>query len=161
MSVADRFLEPSRQPSAADQAGAADPHVEIADDAPQRERARPGLEVIELVVGVAAADQGAHRGADNDVGRDAVRLQRVNHADMGEAARRAAAENEPDRGPAALGRNGSGSNVDDSHLFLAYVSRRGRRLRLPSVIHDRPPGERQQAASHNMVKAPSRQPRTG
>ncbi len=46
-------------------------HVEIADDAPHRQRARPGFQRVELVGRVAAADQGAHRGADDDVGSDA------------------------------------------------------------------------------------------
>ena len=46
--------------------------------------------------GVAAADHGADRGADDDVRLDAVREQRAEHADMGKAARAAAAERKPD-----------------------------------------------------------------
>jgi hypothetical protein len=69
---------------------------------------------------VAAPDQGAHRGADDDVGRDAARLERVNDANMGKTARRAAAENESDRGPAGFGLNGGGSNVYDSHPVLDF-----------------------------------------
>ena len=77
-------------------------HVEVADDAPQCQRARPGLKRVELIGGIAAADQRAHRGADDDVGRNPVRLQRAHDADMGETARRAAAEHEPDRRPATF-----------------------------------------------------------
>ena len=94
--------------------------VEIADDAPPRQRARPVLERVELIGGVAAADQRAHRRADDDVGHDAVRLQRPHHADMGKAARRAAAEHKPDGRTAALdgdmtGVNGFACDVDSTH----------------------------------------------
>ena len=95
--VADRLFQPRRQPVAADQAGAAEPDVEIADDAAQRQRARPVFQRVELAGGVAAADQRADRGADDDVGHDAVGEQRPHDADMGKAARRAAAEHKPDR----------------------------------------------------------------
>ena len=61
-----------------------------------REAARPFLEAVELAGGIAAADHGADRGADDDVRHDAVREQRAHHADMGKAARGAAAEREPD-----------------------------------------------------------------
>ena len=51
---------------------------------------------VEPAGGVAAADHRADRGADDDVRLDAVREQRADHADMGKAARRAAAERKPD-----------------------------------------------------------------
>ncbi len=101
--VADRFLKPFRQAATADETRAADSNVEIADDAPSRQRARPVLKRIELIGGVAGADQRTHRGADNDVGRDAMRLQRAHNADMGKTTRRSAAENQSDGWSAALG----------------------------------------------------------
>ena len=108
-----------RQAAAADEARTADPDVEIAEDAAQRQRARPALQFVEFVVGVAAADQGADRGADNDVGLDAVLEQRVDNADMRKAARRAAAENKPDRGTGGRSPDERlGSNVVDRHQIL-------------------------------------------
>ena len=62
---------------------------------------RPILEDVEPACGLAAADHGADRGADDDVGLDAVGEQGAEHADMGKAARAAAAERKPDGG--ALG----------------------------------------------------------
>ena len=64
--LADRFLEACGQPAAADQAGAADSHIEITDDAPPCERARPFLQRLEFAGRVAAADHGADRRADED-----------------------------------------------------------------------------------------------
>ncbi len=69
---ADGFMQLARQPPAADEAGAAEAHVEIADDAPHGQRARPGLQRLELVGDVTAADQSAHRRADHDVGSDTL-----------------------------------------------------------------------------------------
>ena len=76
---------------------------------------RAQFSFIELIVGVAPADQGANRSADNDVGRDAMLDQRVNDPDMGKAARRPAAQNKPDQGPAGLPLKGLGSNVCNRH----------------------------------------------
>ena len=70
--VAEHLLEPRREPAAADQAGAGQADVEIAEDAAPRQLARPLVEAVELAGGVAAADHGADRGADDDVGLDAV-----------------------------------------------------------------------------------------
>ena len=56
--------------------------------------------VVELACGVAAADHRADRGADDHIRNDAVFVQDAQHADMGEAARRAAAQRKPDLGPA-------------------------------------------------------------
>src|SRR5262249_21388608 len=102
----------------------ADAHVEIADDAPHGQRARPVLQRVELIGGVTAADQCAHRGADDDVGFDAVCHQGAHDADMGKTARRAAAEHESDRRTAAFRAEGSGIkcfvwNVDAGHWTLA------------------------------------------
>ena len=132
--VADRLFEPSRQPAAADQARTADPDVEIAEDAAQRQGTRPDLQLIELAVRIATADQRAHRGADDDVGKDAVLAQGMDDADMGEAARRAAAEDEADRGPPTACRNNNGFSPDvyDTHFTLAlFPAKRPARRRAP------------------------------
>ena len=133
----------SRQPAAADQAGTADADVEIAEDAAQRQGARPDLQLIELAVRIAAADQRAHRGADDDVGNDAVLAQGVDDADMGKAARRAAAEDEADRGPPAACRNNNGFSPDCPRYSLHPRSLPGEAAcptsRLPSrPLHDQP-----------------------
>src|ERR1700733_7712548 len=91
----DRFLADGRlqaigKSAAADDSSAADPDVEVADDAPHRQRARPLLEHIELAVGVAAADQCADRGADDNVGHYATGLECTEDSDMGKAPRRSA-----------------------------------------------------------------------
>src|SRR4029079_9090 len=83
--------------SAADQTGTAQAEIEIAKNAPARQRARPFLELGELVDGIKAARHRADRGAGDDVGLDAVPDKRAQHADVGKAARGAAAEREPDR----------------------------------------------------------------
>ena len=98
--LAHRRLEFGRKLVAADQAGAVEADVEIAEDAARLQAARPFLERIEMAGGIGAADHGADRGADHDVGHDAVRQQRPDDADMGEAARGAAAERQPDHRPA-------------------------------------------------------------
>ena len=93
---AEMLLEPRRELAAADQAAAVQADVEIAEDAALGQAARPVLEHVEPARGMAAADHRADRGADDDVGLDAVREQRAQHADMGKAARAAAAERKPD-----------------------------------------------------------------
>ena len=135
--VADRLFEPSREAAAADQAGTADPDVEIAEDAAQRQGARPALQLIELAVRIATADQRAHRGADDDVGKDAVLAEGMDDADVGEAARRAAAEDEPDRWPrAAFGNNGPSPDVYDTHFTLTlFPAKRPVRRRAPVRDH--------------------------
>ena len=94
--VAEFLFQPRRELAAADQAAAGKRDVEIAEDAALGQAARPFLDDVEPAGGVAAADHGADRGADDDVGLDAVREQRAEHADMGKAARAAAAERKPD-----------------------------------------------------------------
>ena len=54
---------------------------------------------IELPRGVGAANHRADRGADHDVGDDAMGNQRPDDADMGKSARGAAAERQPDYRP--------------------------------------------------------------
>ncbi len=101
--IADRSHQTFGKMAAADQAGAGKTDVEIAQDAAHGERAPPGLHAVELVGGVAAADHGADRGADDDVRHDAVGDERAHHADMGKAARSAAAERQADDRPRAGG----------------------------------------------------------
>jgi hypothetical protein len=132
-------VKPRREPAAPDQAGAADSHVEIADDPPPGQRARPFLERIEFAGGATAADQCANRGADNDIGINAGGFECVDDADMRKAACRSAAENQADQRLAAIdpdriaidgfcfngiGSNGSGINcwrfnLDNTPLILA------------------------------------------
>lgn len=84
---------------AANEAGTGQADIEVAEHTAYAERARPFLQIVELFGGIAAADHGADRGADDHVRHDAVLLERAHDADMSEAARRAAAERKPDRRP--------------------------------------------------------------
>ena len=128
--VAELLFEPRRELAAADQAAAGQADVEIAEDAALGQAARPFLDDVEPAGGLAAADHGADRGADDDVGLDAVREQRADHADMGKAARAAAAERKPD---------GRAHRLCAGALRL-LLRRRGRRFvrgsdpRKPSVL---------------------------
>ena len=58
--------------------------------------ARPFLQRVEMAGGIGAADHGADRGADDDIRHDAMGQQGPDDADMGEAARRAAAQRQSD-----------------------------------------------------------------
>jgi hypothetical protein len=89
---ANGFIKPVCQAIAADQTGAGKAHIEIAENAALGELARPVLQCIELAGGVAPADHGADRGSDNDIGHDIAGEQCAKYADVGKAARRAAAE---------------------------------------------------------------------
>ena len=82
--------------AAANEAGSGQADIEMAQHAAHGQRARPGFQAVELIGGIAAADHGADRGADNDVGHDAMREQGTHDADMGKAARGAAAERQTD-----------------------------------------------------------------
>ena len=81
---------------AADQSRPAERKVEIAEHTPQIEEAAPFLQVVELSGRIEAADNGADRSAGDHVGYNAMRDQGAQHADMGEAACRAAAQNKSD-----------------------------------------------------------------
>lgn len=118
-----------------DQAGTADADVEVAEDAAERQVARPELQLLELAVRIAAADQRPHRGADDDVGNDTVLAQRVDDADMGKAARCAATEDETDCGPRpACRNNGLSPDFHDTHftLILFPAKRPAQHVALPS-----------------------------
>ena len=84
--------------AAADQAGAGQADVEIAEDAAHGEGARPAFQIVHFLGGIAAADHGTDRCADDHVRHDAVREQCAHHADMGKAARGASAERQTDGG---------------------------------------------------------------
>ena len=96
---AQSFVEPRRELAAADQSAAGQADVEIAEHAALGQAAAPLLQHVEPARRMAAADHRADRGADDDVGLDAVRQQCAKHADMGKAARAAAAERKPDGRP--------------------------------------------------------------
>src|SRR6201990_924003 len=89
-------IPPLRKGAAADEAGAGEVDVEIAQHAAHVEPARPFLEVVEFVCRVAAADDGADRSADDYVRHDAVRRQGPYYANVCKAARCAAAQRQCD-----------------------------------------------------------------
>ncbi len=79
----DGGLQLRRQPVAADQSGAVEADVEIAEDIARLQAARPLLQRIELPDGIGAADHRADRGADHDTGNDAMGQQGPENSDMG------------------------------------------------------------------------------
>src|SRR5690349_6559119 len=78
--------------TAADQARARQTDIEIAEHATHRERARPDLEVIHFLCGIAAADDGADGRANDHIGNNAMRFKSTDYAYMGESASSAAAK---------------------------------------------------------------------
>src|SRR5262245_52845797 len=68
--------------AASDQAGAGQTNIEVAQHASHRERARPGLQVVHFLGGIAAADNGADGCADDHVGNDTVRFKSADHTDL-------------------------------------------------------------------------------
>ena len=98
--LSHRGLELGGELGAADQAGAVEADIEIAEDVSRLQAARPFLQRVEMPGGVGPADHGADRCADHDVGNDAVGDQGADDADMGEPARGAAAQRQPDHRPA-------------------------------------------------------------
>src|SRR3546814_8625097 len=80
----------------ADHAAGAHAKVHVGDHAQPRERARPGLQRVGLAGEVHAADDGADRSADDDVGLDAVAGEGANDAEVGPATRRPAAKGKAD-----------------------------------------------------------------
>ncbi|MNT52286.1 hypothetical protein D3C72_1893060 [compost metagenome] len=92
------FLHTLGEPHAAEQAGAADRQVEQGGDASHGQRAGKGFQFVELSGKVAAADQGADRGAGDHADFDLGLVQGSQHADMGPAARGPAAERQGDLG---------------------------------------------------------------
>src|SRR5262245_10450943 len=78
--------------AAADQAGAGQTDIEVAQHASHGERARPGLQIVHFLGGIAAADNGTDGCADDHVGNDAVRFKSADHTDVGKTAGGAAAK---------------------------------------------------------------------
>jgi hypothetical protein len=70
------------------------------------------------IIGVTAADQSADRRADDNVGNDSLSCQCLNDADMSEATRRAATQDQPYQGSAQLALKWFGANVCNSHFAL-------------------------------------------
>jgi hypothetical protein len=97
--IPDGFRELFGELGAVEQAGAAEAEVEIAEQTAPGQAARPFLDRVEFAGGVAAADHGPDRGAGDDVRRITLGEQRLDHADVGKAARRTAAEHETDARP--------------------------------------------------------------
>ena len=98
--LAHRGFELGGELGAADQAGAVEADVEIAEDVARLQAARPFLQRVEMSGCIGTADHGADRRSDHDIRNDAVGDQRPDDADMGEAARGAAAQRQPDHGTA-------------------------------------------------------------
>ncbi len=73
--LADGGLELRGKLFAADQARAVETDIQIAQDTSRLQAARPFFERVEMSGRIGAADHGADRGADHDVGDDAVRNQ--------------------------------------------------------------------------------------
>ena len=88
----ERLVKLLGEVAAANEPGTGQADIEIAEHAAYAERARPLLQSVELFGGIAAADHGADRGADDHVRHDAVLLERAHDADMREAARGATTE---------------------------------------------------------------------
>ena len=84
---------------AADQAGAVEADIEIAENIARLQAARPFFQPVELSRGIGAADHGPDRGADHHIGDDAVGNQCPDNADMGKSARGAAAQRQSDHRP--------------------------------------------------------------
>ena len=96
---ADRCLELSSQLVAADQARAVETDIEIAEDISRLQAARPVFKRIQMPRGIGAANDRADRGADHDIGDDAVGDQRPDDADMGKSAGSAATQSKPNHRP--------------------------------------------------------------
>jgi hypothetical protein len=118
---AHMLLHARRQPHAAEQAAAAQMQVEQSENTALREAAGEFFQFVQLAGQIAAADQGADRGAGDHVDLDAGFVERAQDADMGPAAGRAAAERQSDAG---LG----------SRLRFGRVEARRRLAAVPDVL---------------------------
>src|SRR5262249_30858548 len=78
--------------AAVDQAGARQTDIQIAKYAPNRQCARPALQVVHFLGGIAAADDRTDGSANDHVGNDAVRFKSADYANMGETASGTAAK---------------------------------------------------------------------
>jgi hypothetical protein len=101
--LAHRGLQLRGKLVAADQARAVELEVEIGKDTARLQAARPFFQRIKMSGRKGPADHGPDRGADDDIGDDAVGNQRLDDADMGKAARRSTTERKSDHRPPAGG----------------------------------------------------------
>ena len=111
----ERGLQLRGQLLAADQARSVKAHIEIAQDVAQLQAARPFFQPVEMSGRERTANHRANRGADHDIGNDAVGSQRPQDADMSEAARRPAAEGDADHWPPDT------TQADFIAYFLAHL----------------------------------------
>jgi len=91
-----QFAQQRHDPSPVDQPAAREANVEQPRNVAPAETLHPFLQRLEAAAHEGGADQRADRGAADDVGLDARLAQRLDDADMGPAARRAAAQRQPD-----------------------------------------------------------------
>src|SRR5215471_18927183 len=96
---AEDLLELAGEAAAADQPGAAEPEVEIAEHAPAGQLATPVLEGIELAGRIESRNDGPDRGSRDNVGTNTVGHQGAQHADMREPPGGAATQHKADREP--------------------------------------------------------------
>src|ERR1700733_12659353 len=102
-SLTDRGLKFCGKLLAADQARAIELEIEVGKDVARLQATCPLFQRIEMSCGKGSADHGSDRGADDDVGNDAVRDQRLDDANMGKTARGPPSERQPDYRPPAAG----------------------------------------------------------
>ena len=96
LQLAQLALEAVAQPLAVDERRAGKIEIEIAEDATAGQLAGELFQFIEMTGRMAGADDGADRCAGDDVRLDAGFVERLEDTDMGPAARRAAAQRQPD-----------------------------------------------------------------
>ena len=88
-------LELCRELASADQSGAVQTYVQIAEDVSRLETSRPFLKRVEMTGRIGPADDRADRRADDDIGHDTVCQQCAHNADVSEAARGTAPQRQP------------------------------------------------------------------
>ena len=139
----DRGLQLGRKLGAADQTGAVETDIEITKNISRLQAARPFLQPVEMARRISTADHRADRGADHDVGNDAMRKQGPDNTDMGKSACGAAAQGQPDHRPPdaakthlVLGFRAVLTSSDQNFQHLVSPGPRGYPLRrsLPELI---------------------------
>jgi hypothetical protein len=97
--LTDRRLHLQGKLVAANQARAVETDIEIAQDVSRLQAACPLFKRVEMPRGIGAANHRADRGADHDIGDDAVCNQGTHDADMGKSAGGTAAQRQTDHRP--------------------------------------------------------------
>src|SRR5262249_31092643 len=95
--IPEGVFELACQAAPADQPGASQPEVEIAEHAPAGQLTAPVLEDLKLAGGKGPGDARPDGGTCNHVRTDAVSQQGAQHADMGKSSGCAAAQHKADR----------------------------------------------------------------